>query len=102
VHANLRWTYGRLGWVLNSPAAHRWHHHPEVGKGHNFAVGILTLFDVLFGTFHLPPGECPTAAGIDHPMPKSFWGLLRFPFKREDGQFPDGLDLMHRESRPSP
>lgn len=80
LHANLRWTYGRLGWVFNSPAAHRWHHHPEVGRDHNFAVGILTLFDILFGTFHLPPGECPTAAGIDQPMPKSFWGLLRFPF----------------------
>lgn len=83
LHANLRWTYGPLGRILNSPAAHRWHHHPEVGRNHNFGVGILTLFDVLFGTFHLPPGECPTVAGIDEPMPKSTWQLLRYPFERE-------------------
>ena len=83
LHANLRWTYGRLGRIINSPAAHRWHHHPEIGKDHNFSVGMLTLFDVLFGTFHLPPGECPTATGTDTPMPKSVWGLLRYPFERE-------------------
>ena len=89
LHANLRWTYGRLGWVINSPAAHRWHHHPDVGRHHNFAVGFLTLFDVLFGTLHLPPGQCPTVAGIDdRAMPKSFWGLLRFPFARDEKQTP--------------
>jgi len=82
LHANVRWTYGPLGRIINSPAAHRWHHHPEVGKAHNFTVGFLTLFDVLFGTFHLPPSECPTVAGTDHPMPKSFWGLLWFPLQR--------------------
>jgi sterol desaturase/sphingolipid hydroxylase (fatty acid hydroxylase superfamily) len=80
LHANLRWTYGRLGWIFNSPAAHRWHHHPEVGRGHNFAVGIFTIFDRAFGTFHLPAGECPTAAGITEPMPRSTWGQLRYPF----------------------
>jgi sterol desaturase/sphingolipid hydroxylase (fatty acid hydroxylase superfamily) len=83
LHANLRWTYGPLGWIFNSPAAHRWHHHPEVGKDHNFAVGLLTVFDLLFGTFHLPPGECPTVAGTDSPMPKSFWRLMRHPFERD-------------------
>lgn len=86
LHANLRWTYGRLGWLFNSPAAHRWHHHPEVGRDHNFAVGFLTLFDLLFGTFHLPPGECPTAAGTGEPMPKSAWALLRYPFGRSKKQ----------------
>ena len=86
LHANLRWTYGPLGRILNSPAAHRWHHHPEIGRDHNFSVGILTLFDVLFGTFHLPPGECPTVAGTGAPMPKSVWGLLRHPFEREPRQ----------------
>src|SRR6185436_16583181 len=48
-----------------------------IGMNHNFGVGILTLFDVLFGTFHLPPGECPTVAGTDARLPKSVWGLLR-------------------------
>lgn len=82
LHANLRWTYGRLGRIFNSPAAHRWHHHPEVGRDHNFGVGILTVFDQLFGTFHLPPGECPDVAGTDSPMPRSFWRLMRYPFER--------------------
>jgi sterol desaturase/sphingolipid hydroxylase (fatty acid hydroxylase superfamily) len=81
LHANLRWTYGRLGWVFNSPAAHRWHHHPEVGKAHNFSVGVFALFDVMFGTFYLPPGECPTVAGVDRPTPRSCLGLLRLPFE---------------------
>jgi sterol desaturase/sphingolipid hydroxylase (fatty acid hydroxylase superfamily) len=82
IHSNLRWTYGRFGWIFNSPAAHRWHHHPELGKGHNYAI-TLSLFDYMFGSFYLPPGECPTVAGINHPAPKSFWGLLKYPFEGE-------------------
>ncbi|MEW6736645.1 MAG: sterol desaturase family protein [Acidobacteriota bacterium] len=88
IHANLRWTYGRLGWLINSPAAHRWHHHPQMGKGHNFSIG-LSLFDVIFGTFYLPPGECTTIAGMDQAMPKSFWGLLRYPFEYKKEPLPE-------------
>ena len=82
VHANLNWSYGPLGRFFNSPAAHRWHHNPEIGRNHNFGV-CLTLFDVLFGTFHLPKAECPTTAGTGDPMPRSFVGLLRYPITRE-------------------
>ena len=85
IHSNLRWSYGWLGWIFNSPAAHRWHHHPELGKGHNYSLG-LSLFDYMFGTFYLPPGECPTVAGVNPPMPKSFWGLLKFPFESEESK----------------
>src|SRR5581483_6947289 len=62
-HANLRWDFGPLRYVLASPAFHRWHHARDV-RGCNFA-GLLPLWDALFGTLYLPRGEHPQRFGID-------------------------------------
>ena len=50
-HAQLRWTYGPLHRVLVSPAFHLMHHstRPEEYNG-NYAK-ILSVWDVVFGTF---------------------------------------------------
>ena len=41
------------------------------------------LFDRLFGTFHLPEGEWPTAYGVGgDPVPQGYWKQLLYPFKR--------------------
>jgi sterol desaturase/sphingolipid hydroxylase (fatty acid hydroxylase superfamily) len=44
-HANLRWTYGPLGWALVSPAYHRLHHATDI-QDVNLGV-VLTIWDVL-------------------------------------------------------
>ena len=58
IHADVPWTLGKVGWVINSPAMHRWHHARDVeGSGHNFA----TVFSGL-GTAPLAPTACRAPA----------------------------------------
>lgn len=86
VHADLDWTYGPLRYVVASPVFHRWHHTTEAeGLDKNYA-GLLPLWDVLFGTFHLPADRRPTAFGVlGTAVPEGFWPQLTFPFRRHGG-----------------
>ena len=80
VHANLNWTFGRLKHVIASPVFHRWHHtSEEAGLNKNFAP-TFPFLDLLFGTFHMPPGIVPReygAAGV----PVGFVGQTIHPFR---------------------
>ena len=62
-HANVRWSYGPLKWVLVSPAYHRLHHSVE-RQDRNFAV-VLPVWDVLAGRACFPRrGDVPCATGL--------------------------------------
>jgi sterol desaturase/sphingolipid hydroxylase (fatty acid hydroxylase superfamily) len=83
LHANVPWTFGPFRHVLASPAFHRWHHAADrEALDKNFA-GFFPVFDLLFGTFHMPRGREPVALGVG-PMrvPASFLGQLAFPWRR--------------------
>ncbi len=82
VHANLDWNFGPFRAVLASPVFHRWHHtSAERGGSSNFA-GTFPIFDVLFGTFHMPAGARPDAYGVDDPaFPRDFAGQLLHPLR---------------------
>jgi sterol desaturase/sphingolipid hydroxylase (fatty acid hydroxylase superfamily) len=84
VHANLNWTFGPLRYVLASPVFHRWHHTTQAeGLDKNFA-STLPILDVIFGTFHMPPGELPARFGNGDPdFPDAFGGQLLYPFRRK-------------------
>jgi lathosterol oxidase len=64
IHANVRFHFGRLRWVLATPQFHHWHHGAEreaVDK--NFAVHLPVL-DRLFGTCYLPGDRWPASYGL--------------------------------------
>jgi sterol desaturase/sphingolipid hydroxylase (fatty acid hydroxylase superfamily) len=86
-HANVRSDFGPLGWVIVSPAFHRWHHTSErEGRDKNFAA-LLPIWDILFGTYYLPRGRLPTGFGIDDPhFPEHLLGQMRYPFRRARGE----------------
>src|SRR6266852_1111939 len=73
VHANLNWTLGPLRSVVATPVFHRWHHTPlDQGGNSNFG-SLLSVWDVLFGTFRMPEHELPSRYGIDEPdYPQGF------------------------------
>ncbi len=77
-HANLRIGWGPLGYVINSPRMHLWHHDVKshaTRSGQNFAV-VFSLWDYLFGTAYWPHDrEAPERLG--------FHGQRRW--------YPDGL-----------
>ena len=82
VHANLSWTHGPLKYVLVSPVFHRWHHETGV-LGRNFA-STFSLWDVMFGTFHMPQGALPQHYGIeDQNMPQGLMPQLVYPLLQE-------------------
>ena len=83
VHANVPWSFGPLRYAIASPAFHRWHHACEQeGLRRNFA-GLFPVFDLVFGTFHLPRGYAPRIFGIpDGDVPAGIWRQLRYPLER--------------------
>jgi sterol desaturase/sphingolipid hydroxylase (fatty acid hydroxylase superfamily) len=83
VHANLKWTLGPFKYVLASPVFHRWHHTAlERGGSSNFS-GTFPIWDLMFGTFYMPPNQLPDAYGIDDKaFPASFGGQMMYPFRQ--------------------
>lgn len=80
IHADLPFTLGKAGLVMNSPTMHRWHHARDVeGSGHNFAT-VFSVFDRLFGTYY-QPGPCTAPLGVREDMGKGAVGQYLHPFK---------------------
>jgi sterol desaturase/sphingolipid hydroxylase (fatty acid hydroxylase superfamily) len=83
IHANVRWQFRPLRWLLATPAFHHWHHSAEpeaVDK--NFAVHT-PIWDKLFGTFYLPD-RWPGAYGLSggNKVPLGWFAQLIFPFRK--------------------
>jgi sterol desaturase/sphingolipid hydroxylase (fatty acid hydroxylase superfamily) len=85
IHANVRLGFGIIGWVIVSPRFHRWHHTSgKEGRDKNFA-GLFPIWDVLFGTYHLPAGRLPEQFGIDDlSFPAALSGQMFYPFRRPE------------------
>ncbi len=84
LHADVDWSFGRFGYVVSSPAFHRWHHTAEgEGRERNFA-GLLPVWDIVFGTFWMPGRRC-MAVGIDDPIPLGWLAQLVWPLRRHGG-----------------
>jgi sterol desaturase/sphingolipid hydroxylase (fatty acid hydroxylase superfamily) len=69
--------------VIVSPAFHQWHHTRQAeSRDKNFA-GLLSFWDVLFGTYYFPAGRLPEDFGIDDAsFPGHLVGQLAYPFRR--------------------
>jgi sterol desaturase/sphingolipid hydroxylase (fatty acid hydroxylase superfamily) len=82
IHANVRFDFGWLRWIVATPQFHHWHHAAEpqaVDK--NFAVHVPVL-DVIFGTAYLPP-RWPSAYGLAHggDPPAGYVRQFLWPFR---------------------
>ena len=80
IHADLPWTLGKAGWVVNSPVMHRWHHARDVeGSGHNFAT-VFSVWDRAFGTYY-QPGPCTEPLGVREDLGEGALGQYAHPLK---------------------
>lgn len=90
IHANVRWRWPGLRWVIATPEFHHWHHtSDEEGIDKNFA-GFLPVWDLLFGTAHQPdhwPGNYGT---VKFQPPETYVGQLLYPFRRHGERTPYG------------
>jgi len=79
IHANVRFYYGPLKFVVATPQFHHWHHAIEreaIDK--NFAVHFPVL-DLLFGTYYLPD-QWPSGYGIHDKVPRGWLRQFFYPF----------------------
>ena len=86
-HANLRWDWGPLRYLINSPRFHAWHHSVEMHRknGQNFGI-TLVVWDWLFGTAYWPAnGAAPARLGLTDAaqFPRGVWRRLWHPFLRK-------------------
>ena len=85
-HANVGWSYGKLGYIFNNPRMHIWHHSRELPQdrphGMNFGLS-LSLWDYLFGTAYLPEDGQNIELGFegDEKFPEGFREHLVIPFQ---------------------
>jgi lathosterol oxidase len=83
IHANVRFEFGPLKWLVATPQFHHWHHAAEAEAiDKNFAVH-LPLIDKLFGTMYLP-GRWPRSYGVSNGvnLPVGYLRQLMWPFSR--------------------
>lgn len=80
LHAAVPWSFGPLGYLLASPRFHRRHHARDEPPA-NFG-GVLSVFDLAFGTFSLPAAP-PTTFGVpEGDVPEGLAGQLAYPLRR--------------------
>jgi sterol desaturase/sphingolipid hydroxylase (fatty acid hydroxylase superfamily) len=83
IHANVRFGFGPLRWLIATPQFHHWHHADEVQAiDKNFAVH-LPIIDAVFGTMYLPdrwPRGYGLADGVA--VPNGYLRQFGWPFTR--------------------
>ena len=77
IHANVRWRFGWLEYLIATPAFHHWHHTNDDKRDHNFAA-TFPFVDMMFGTFYLPK-HFPTVYGADDRVAPALWAQLIDP-----------------------
>jgi sterol desaturase/sphingolipid hydroxylase (fatty acid hydroxylase superfamily) len=82
IHANVRWRFGPLEWLISTPAFHHWHHTLSGPINRNYS-STLPWLDAIFGTLYIPRKELPSAYGIKAKVPDSLLGQLSFPLSSE-------------------
>jgi sterol desaturase/sphingolipid hydroxylase (fatty acid hydroxylase superfamily) len=85
VHANLRWRFGPLEWLVATPAFHHWHHTYEQPHNKNYS-SMLPWMDRVFGTYHMPKSLWPGRYGIEEPMESGLAGQLLQPLRSPEGK----------------
>ena len=80
IHANLRWRFGPLEWLVSTPAFHHWHHTLSGPINRNYS-STLPWLDRIFGTHYLPK-EWPAAYGIEDKLPDSLTDQFLYPLQK--------------------
>jgi sterol desaturase/sphingolipid hydroxylase (fatty acid hydroxylase superfamily) len=80
IHANVKWRFGAVEWLVSTPAFHHWHHTNDSREviDKNYAA-MLPCIDKCFGTLYLPD-RLPATYGISESSPGGIVEQLLAPF----------------------
>ena len=82
IHANVRFRFGPLRWLIATPEFHHWHHSGDPATYNSNFAGEFPVLDLLFGTLHLPAGQMPDRYGIEAAAPRGYLAQLAWPLAR--------------------
>jgi sterol desaturase/sphingolipid hydroxylase (fatty acid hydroxylase superfamily) len=77
IHANVRWRFGPIEWLISTPAFHHWHHTRSGPINRNYSSNFPWL-DWIFGSLYLPR-EWPADYGINAKIPEALVDQLVCP-----------------------
>ncbi|MDX2194835.1 MAG: sterol desaturase family protein [Cytophagales bacterium] len=83
IHANLRFRLGWLGYIINTPVAHQWHHADDKIVFYANYATKFAFWDHLFGTA-VTPDRLPDKWGLPYDYPRDYFVQHAFSFKRFD------------------
>jgi sterol desaturase/sphingolipid hydroxylase (fatty acid hydroxylase superfamily) len=83
IHSNINARTGLIGFIINGPQMHRWHHAlDDEAHNRNFATKFA-FWDYLFGTAYLPEARKPRGYGLgDLDFPRNYLRQHLFAFRR--------------------
>lgn len=84
-HFNVDVRAGWMNYLFVGTELHRYHHSADMNECKNYGA-VLSVYDLLFGTFVYRPGVPPKELGVDPalglPPYESTWKVLSLPFVR--------------------
>jgi sterol desaturase/sphingolipid hydroxylase (fatty acid hydroxylase superfamily) len=88
IHANVRFKFGPLRWLMATPEFHHWHHSNQPESYNKNFAGQLPWLDWLFGTLHMPNGRMPEKYGINESIPNNYASQILYPFRSAGTETP--------------
>jgi ornithine lipid hydroxylase len=83
-HSNVDLRLGALNWLISGAELHRWHHSRKLTEFNSNYGAVLTVWDLVFGTYHRPTDRLPDPdVGVDaiDGVPDGYLRQLIHPFR---------------------
>jgi sterol desaturase/sphingolipid hydroxylase (fatty acid hydroxylase superfamily) len=80
IHSNIKMNVGWLRYVIVTSQFHHWHHASDAEAIDKNYAAHTPIFDMLFGTWHLPKDRWPVQYGTVKPIPGGMLGQFLHPF----------------------
>jgi len=85
-HLNVEMKAGYLNYIFIGTELHRFHHSANMEEAQNFGT-VLSIWDIIFGTFYYKPERVPEELGVAnkelYPKSTEIFEVLKLPFKRK-------------------
>jgi sterol desaturase/sphingolipid hydroxylase (fatty acid hydroxylase superfamily) len=79
IHSNIKMNLGWLRYVVVTTQFHHWHHASDAEAIDKNYTAHTPIFDLLFGTWHLPKDRWPVQYGTVKPVPGGMIGQFLHP-----------------------
>jgi sterol desaturase/sphingolipid hydroxylase (fatty acid hydroxylase superfamily) len=96
IHSNIKMKVGWLRYVVVTPQFHHWHHASDAEAIDKNYAAHTPLFDMLFGSWHLPKDRWPVKYGTVKPIPGGMLGQFLHPFVGPVQEFLEHRDTSSR------